>query len=68
VPFVQGRLRGEPLSVAIRTECEHCRQPLHMEVDSDLGCRVEEEGAEPLTFIPLVDIARITDPCIIDAF
>jgi hypothetical protein len=39
-----------------------------MEVDSDLGCRVEEEGAEPLTFIPLVDIARITDPCIIDAF
>jgi hypothetical protein len=39
-----------------------------VEVDSELGCRVEEEGAELLTFIPLVDIARLTDPCIIDAF
>jgi hypothetical protein len=68
VPFVQGQLRGEPLSVAISTECEHCSQPIHIEIDSELGCRVQEEEADPLTFVPLVDFSKLTDPCITDAF
>jgi len=41
---------------------------MHIQVDSELGCRVEEEGADPLTFFPLVDFHRLTDPCITDAF
>jgi hypothetical protein len=41
---------------------------MHIEIDSELGCRVEEEGADPLTFFPLVDFAKLTDPCITDAF
>jgi hypothetical protein len=68
VPFVQGQLRGEALSVAITTECEHCSQPMHIEIDSELGCRVEEKGADPLTFFPIVDFHGLTDPCITDAF
>jgi hypothetical protein len=65
---VQGQLRGEPLTFAIETECEHCKQPLHLEIDSDLGYRVLEDDAEPLVFVPMVDFDRLEDPSIIDAF
>jgi hypothetical protein len=41
---------------------------MHIEIDSELGVHVEEEGADPLTFIPRVDFARLTDRCIVDAF
>jgi hypothetical protein len=68
VPFVQGRLRGEPLSVAIETQCEHCSQPIHIEIDSELACRVEEEGADPLAFVPIMDFSKLADRCITDAF
>ena len=70
MPFVQGHLRDEHLSVSIETECGHCHRPLHLEVDSELACRVleEEEGVDPLVFVPLVDFAELEDPSIIDAF
>jgi hypothetical protein len=41
---------------------------MHIEIDSELGCRVEEEGADPLIFFPVVDFDGLTDPCITDAF
>ena len=65
---MQGRLREEALSVAVTTECAHCGEPLHLEIDSELDHRVEEEGAEPLVFAPLVNFAKLTDPSIIDAY
>jgi hypothetical protein len=68
VPFVQGRLRGEWLSVRVKSECAHCQRPLHLEIDSELGSRVEETGAEPLVFAPMVDFEKLEDPSIIDAF
>jgi hypothetical protein len=68
VPFVQGQLRGEPLSFVIETECAHCAQPLHVEIDSELRYRVVEEGADPLVFVPFVDFDELADPSIIDAF
>ena len=68
MPFVQGHLRDEYLSVSIVTECAHCHRPLHLEIDSELECRVLEEGANPLVFVPLVDFAKLEDPSIIDAF
>jgi hypothetical protein len=68
VPFVQGHLREDHLSVTIETECGHCQRPLHLEIDSDLECRVLEKGANPLVFVPLVDFSKLEDPSIIDAF
>lgn len=68
MPFVQGRLRGETLSFAIQTECGHCQQPLHLEIDSDLTYRVVEEGAEPLIYVPLLDLQKLDEPSIIDSF
>ena len=67
-PFVQGRLRNEPLSVAVQTECAHCARPIHLHIDSHLTFHVEEEAADPLVFVPLVNFSRLTDPSIIDAF
>lgn len=67
-PFVQGRLRQEPLSVAITTQCAHCSRPLHVTIDSDLRYQVDELGAEPLVFQPLIDWTAFTEPTIIDAF
>jgi hypothetical protein len=37
-------------------------------MDSDLNYRVEEEGASPLVYAPVVDFDKIADPSIIDAF
>ena len=67
-PFVQGRLRGKPLTVLVETECAHCGQPMEIELDSDLNYRVLTEGAAPLIFTPMVDFGTLEDPSIIDAF
>lgn len=67
MPFVQGHLRNESVSVRIESECAHCDRPLQLDVDGDLSCRVAE-GAAPLIFVPLVDFAKWKDPSIIDGF
>ena len=67
-PFVQGQLRQEELTVTIDTECGHCHQPLHLEVDSELNYHVEEAQAAPLVFVPNVNFQKLDDPSIIDAF
>ena len=65
---MQGRLRKKALSVAITTECAHSGEPIHLEIDSELNCRVAEEGAKPLVFVPLLNLAKLEDPSIIDGF
>ena len=54
--------------MTVETECAHCQQALHIEIDSALNYRVIEDGAEPLVFIPMVDFDKLADPSIIDAF
>ena len=65
---MQGQLRGEPLSFIIETECEHCHQPMHIEMDSELQCRVVESAAEPLVYVPMVDVRKLDGPSIIEGF
>ncbi|MGD8474928.1 MAG: hypothetical protein PVH59_12470 [Anaerolineae bacterium] len=65
---MQGQLREERLTFEVETECAHCGQPLHLEIDSDLDYRVVEDDAEPLVFVPMVDFEKLDDPSIIDAF
>ena len=65
---MQGRLRKEKLTFQIETECGHCGEPLHLEIDSDMNYHVVEEGAEPLVYAPLMDVTKLEDPSIIDAF
>ncbi len=65
---MQGQLRKEKLSFTIATECAHCHQPLHIEIDSELNYRVAESDAQPLVYAPMVDFAKLDDPSITDAF
>jgi hypothetical protein len=67
-PFVQGRLRSEPLSVVVRTECALCSQSMSIEIDSELRSKILEGGTNPLIFHPFVDFSRLAAPNIIDDF
>ena len=68
MPFVQGHLRDEPISIRFESQCACCARPLHLDIDSELSCRVHEEDAHPLVFVPLVDFEKWKDPSIIDGF
>jgi hypothetical protein len=65
---VQGQLRGGPLSFVVETACAHCERPIQIEIDSQLAYRVLQEDAEPVLFVPLIDLTKLDDPSIIDAF
>lgn len=67
MPFVQGHLRNEPLSITVETECAHCSEPIRIEMNSELDCHVLED-TDPLVFVPIVDFERLKDPSIIDGF
>jgi hypothetical protein len=67
MPFVQGHLRNQSLSISFRTECAHCAQPVQLEIDSRLGYRVQDAD-DLLIFLPLVNVQKLKDPSIIHAF
>jgi len=65
---VQGQLRQEYLSVIVNTECAHCSRPIEIKIDSDLNYAVKEEGCEPIVFVPDVNLFKLEDESIINAF
>ena len=67
-PFVQGRLRGEEVTVSVVSECALSKRPMLMEIDSDMNCSCDDEHCSPMIFVPKVDMRSLTDPNIIDAF
>ena len=68
MPFVQGQLRKEPLSFLIETVGEITKEPIQIEIDSDMNYQVMERGADPLVYVPLLDVHKLEAPSIIDAF
>jgi len=67
MPFVQGHLRNESITVHFQTECGHCSRSLRIDVDDELRHRVHE-ATDPLIFVPLVDFEKLKAPSIIDPF
>ena len=67
LPFVQGRLSGQPATGLITTQCAHSRRAMHITMDSALNFRVTEQGASPLIFAPL-KVVQPGAPSIIDGF
>jgi hypothetical protein len=65
---VQGRLRAEPLTVSIETNCKHCGRPIGIEMDSDLNYRLADADARPLVFMPDLDWGSFREPNIIHAY
>ena len=41
---------------------------MHIEIGSDLEYSVREEGANPLVFVPEVDVYGLQEPSIIESF
>lgn len=68
MPFVQGHLRGKPLSVVVSTECGHCGQSFEIEIDSTLRYEVRRGPSDPLVYAPLLDLHDLDRPSIIDDF
>ena len=68
VPFVQGHLRNEKISVEVETKCQHCEQALGITIDSEMEISVREVDAQPLVFMPDIDWTHFTEPTIIDAY
>lgn len=67
-PFVQGRLRDEPLTFDVTTECACCGREIRFQMGHDLEYTLEDPEARPLFFVPLVDFTRLKAPSIIDDF
>lgn len=65
---MQGRLRNEPLSVEVKTECAHCGRTMDLVIDHDLNFRGEDEGCRPIVFVPDVNPFKLAEPSIIDSF
>ena len=65
---MQGRLRHEPLTFEIATECACCGAPIHFTMRHDLGYTLADAASSPIFFVPMVDFTRLKAPSIIDDF
>jgi hypothetical protein len=65
---VQGQLRGEPLGFLIETTCAQSGQLIQIEIDGQLVYHVRQDDADPIVFVPLMDVDKLKDPSIIDVF
>lgn len=54
--------------MSVETECAHCSQPMHVEINSDLDYSVRQEGADPLVLVPEVDLYKPEETSIIQSF
>ena len=68
VPFVQGQLRKEYVSIEIETKCSHCDQIMHFTIDSNMRVSVREADASPLVFMPDMDWDHFAERTIIDSY
>ncbi len=65
-PFVEGRLRNQPVSATIQTSCGHCGQAAEFVLDSELTIRAGK--APGLLFHPTIDWSSFDEPNIIHGF
>jgi hypothetical protein len=65
---VQGQLRNEPLDCIIISKCARTGRTLHIEIDSELNYKIQEQDAVPLLSVPMVNFGTLEDSSIIDAF
>lgn len=68
MPFVQGQLRNESITITFRTECGHCARALRLEVNSAGRSDIAEAGPNPLVYVPVIDFTKLKAPNIIDDF
>lgn len=54
--------------VTVRTECAHCKTPLEMTIDGDLNIIMKDKESRPMAFMPDVDLLKLKEESIINAF
>ena len=54
--------------MTIETVCAHSDRPMRFTLDSEMKVSIDDQGAEPLVFMPQVDWAHFSEPNIIDAY
>jgi hypothetical protein len=65
---VQGRLLDRNLSCTVETVCGVSRRPIVFDIDSELGCHVRPPAEQPVFFVPMINLAELDAPCIVDDF
>jgi hypothetical protein len=65
---VQGRLRKQPLTTFIETECAQSRQPILITIDHELNYSIDDRAASPLVFEPEVNWPAFAEPNIIGTY
>ncbi len=61
-------MTGRALSFVIRSRYADSGEALRIDIDSDLSYRVADGDRGVRIFTPLVDVARLDEPSIIDSF
>jgi hypothetical protein len=67
-PLVQGKLRDEPLSFDIESECACCKKPIRFTMRHDLSFTLADRNSDPVFLVPMVDFTRLKAPSIIEDF
>ena len=65
---MQGKLRDEPLSFDIESECACCKKPIRFTMRHDLTFTLADPSSEPVFFVPMVSFTRLKAPGIIERF
>lgn len=52
----------------IETECAESHRQMKIKVDSDLEYTTEDDGSDPVIFVPDVDLHKLDDDSIIRSF
>jgi hypothetical protein len=65
---VQGKLRNEPLSFDVESECACCTKPIRFTMRHDLSFTLDAPESDPLFFVPMVDFTKLKASSIIDHF
>ncbi len=65
---MQGRLLEKDLSCNIQTKCAISGRSITFELDSELRTTVLSPGSQPAFFIPMIDLANLNAPNIVDDF
>lgn len=61
-------MRNEPVSITVETRCEHCSEPMTLDIDGDMNVAVAQPGADPMVFTPDVVPFDVEAPSIVDDF
>jgi hypothetical protein len=67
-PFVQGRLRREPLTVRIDSSCAACRRRLAFDLTDQLECAMIDAPDSLLVFEPELDWSTFAAPTIVNDY